>query len=236
VRVRGVCATVYNDRRQFVGIRMFVPSLRGILIEKPGYQNPYDAPWRTLNGLMQFGQGSAPFQRIRVRGTLTYQSSRNGLYIQDGDTALLIHAKARETLAPGTEIEAVGFAALGTYSPELQDAVFRVIGKTEPIRPRPVSLDEMSRKNASDFFVLYDGLLVEIEGQIVERNESATHFLLKKGKTLLPVTLENRRAADVSLGLPGSVIRLTGICAARKDRNGDPEVFEILAALRRILN
>jgi hypothetical protein len=94
----------------------------------------------------------------------------------------------------------------------------------------------MSRKNASDFFVLYDGLLVEIEGQIVERNESATHFLLKKGKTLLPVTLENRRAADVSLGLPGSVIRLTGICAARKDRNGDPEVFEILAALRRILN
>ena len=77
VRVRGVCATVYNDRRQFVGIRMFVPSLREVLVEKPGYENPYDAPLRALNGLMQFGQGSAPFHRIRVRGTVTYQSPGN---------------------------------------------------------------------------------------------------------------------------------------------------------------
>jgi hypothetical protein len=45
-----------------------------------------------------------------VRGTVTYQSPGNDLYIQDGDLALLIHAKAQEKLAPGTEIEAVGFA------------------------------------------------------------------------------------------------------------------------------
>ena len=38
VRVRGVCATIFNDRRQFVGIRMFVPSLREIFVAKAGYQ------------------------------------------------------------------------------------------------------------------------------------------------------------------------------------------------------
>ena len=37
------------------------------------------------------------------------------------------------------------------------------------------------------------------------------------------------RAAAASLGLPGSTVRVTGICAALKDRNGDPESFEILA-------
>jgi PAS domain S-box-containing protein len=231
VRVRGVCATVYNDRRQFVGIRMFVPSLHEILVEKPGSGDPYNAPLRPLNGLMQFGQGSAPFQQIRVRGTVTYQSPGNGLYIQDGDWALLIHAKAQERLAPGTEIEAAGYASLGTYSPELEDAIFRVTGKTTPVRPRPVGLGEITKKRSSDFFVPYDGLLVQIEGQVVEHNETATQYnlLLKQGQTLFPVTLEKSAARGKNVGLPGSTLRVTGICAAVKDRNGDPDSFEILA-------
>ncbi len=231
VRVRGVCATAYNDRRQLVGMRVFVPSLHEVLVEKPGYENPFDAPLRTLNSLMQFGQGSAPFHRIRVRGTVTYQGPGNDLYIQDGNWALLIHAKAQEKVAPGTEIEAVGFGSRGTYSPELQDATFRVIGKRAPIRPRRIGFDEITKRKVNDFFVPYDGLLVQIEGRVVERSESATQhrLLLKQGQAVFRVSLDERALADEKVGLVGSVIRVTGICVALKDRNGDPEAFEILA-------
>jgi PAS domain S-box-containing protein len=231
VRLRGVCATVYNDRRQLVGIRMFVPSLHELFVEKPGYANPFDAPLRPLNSLMQFGQGSAPFHRVRVRGTVTYQIPGNDLYIQDGDLALLIHAKAQEKLAPGTEIEAVGFGSLGTYSPELQDATVRVIGKTASIRPRPIAFDEITRQKVNDFFVPYDGLLVQIEGRVVERSETATQhrLLLKQGQAVFPVLLDDRAVADETVGSVGALLRVTGICAALKDRNGDPEAFEILA-------
>ena len=231
VRVQGACGTLYNDRRQMVGIKMIAPSLRQISIVTPGLRNPYDAPLRELNGLLQFGQGSAPFHRIRVRGTVTFQRPGKDLYIQQGEQALLIHSKTDIAAPPGTEIEAAGFGSLGTYSPELQDAVFRVIGKAKPIEPRTVTSKEVTQKTATAFYVPHDGQLVRIEGTVIERNDSATQqrFLLKQGETVIPVMLGNGGAAKESVGLPGSVVQVTGICAAVKDHNGDPESFEILA-------
>ncbi len=129
VLVKGVCATVYTDRRQLAGIKIVVPSLKQISVLAPGHSNPVDAPLRPLNGLLQFGQGSAPFHRFRVRGTVTFQSPGKDLYIQDGSLALLVHTRSKGLVAPGTEIEASGFAALGGYSPEMRDAVFWVISK-----------------------------------------------------------------------------------------------------------
>ncbi len=231
IRVRGACATTYNDRRQLVGIKLFVPSLHGISVVKQGYRAPYDAPLRELSGLLQFGQGSAPFHRIRVRGTATFQRSGKDLYIQHGDLALLIHTGTDEIVTPGTEIEAAGFGSRGTYSPELQDAVFRVIGHVRPIAPRSVRAAELTKKAASAFLVPYDGQLVRIDGEVLEHTETTTqhNLLLKQGGTLFPVRLERSVFPNESIGTPGSVVRVTGICAATKDRNGDPESFEILA-------
>ena len=80
VRIRGVCATNYNDRRQLVGIKLAAPNMSAITILTPGNTNPFDAPLRPLNGLLQFGQGSAPFHRLRVRGTVTFQHPGGSLY------------------------------------------------------------------------------------------------------------------------------------------------------------
>ena len=231
VRIRGACASVYNDRRQLVGIKLISPNLQEIEVVTKGFRNPYDAPLRPLNSLLQFGQGIAPFHRIRVRGIVTYQKPGKILYIQEGDSSLEVHAKSEELVAAGTEIEAAGFGALGTYSPELQDAVYRVIGKGAPIKPRKVDSSAILKKKLTVFYVPFDGQLVEIEGTVVEHNQSATQhtFLVKQGKRLVPVKLERSATADDGMGVPGSVIRVTGICAAVKDRNGDPESFEILA-------
>ncbi len=231
VRVRGSCATNYNDRRQLVGIQVFAPNLHEVRIEKTGYRNPFDAPLRQLNSLLQFGQGSAPFHRIRVRGTVTFQQPGKNLYIQQGSLALLVHPASNQIVAPGTEIEAAGFGSHGTYSPELQDAIFRTLGRTQLIDPVTVNAKEVSKQTANSFFVPYDGRLVRIEGAVLQHNETATEhrLLLKQGPTFFPVRLAKTAFADESIGQPGSTIRVTGICAAIKNRNGDPESFEILA-------
>jgi hypothetical protein len=70
VLIRGVCGTIFNGNRQFVGIKMFVPSLRSITVEKPSRDNPFDCPLRPLNGLLQFSRDTVPYHRIRVRGTV----------------------------------------------------------------------------------------------------------------------------------------------------------------------
>jgi PAS domain S-box-containing protein len=231
VRVEGACATVYNDRRQFVGIKVIVPDLRHISIVGTGTRNPYDAPLRGLNGLFQYGDGRTPFHRIRVRGTVTFQRPGKDLYLQRGSTALLVHTTGKEVVQPGTEVEAVGFGALGTYSPELEDAVFRVIGRTAPIQPRKIGDVTITQTKSIGFYVPYDGQLVQIEGTVGEHTDGATRhqLLLKHGDHLVTVRLEKSAFADEDIGVPGSLIRVTGICAAVKDRNGDPESLEILA-------
>ena len=231
VLVKGVCAGIYNDRRQLTGFKLVVPSLRDVSVITPGSRNPYDAPLRELNALLRFGQGSAPFHRIRVRGTVTFQSPGNDLYIQHGSLALLVHTTSTEPVKPGTEIEAAGFWGFGTYSPVLQDAVFRVIGQTTPIKPQYLADGKTAEKMLADFYAPYDGQLVQIDGTVVEHSESATlhYILLKQGAKLVPVKLERRALSTESVGVPGSTIRVTGICAAVKGNHGDAESYEILA-------
>ncbi len=231
VRIRGACATIYNDRRQLLGLKLIVPSLREISVVTPGHRDPFEAPLRELNGMLQFGEGSAPFHRIRVRGTVTFQRPGKDIYVQQGDLGLLIHSNWSQLVTPGTEIEAAGFEAAGTYSPELDEAVFRVIGHGTPIEPRDISEGEIKKLTAAQFHLPYDSQLVRVEGTIVEHNESAFQhqLLLKVAGRLIPVRLEKSAFADEGIGLPGSVIRVTGICVAVKNRNGDLESFEILA-------
>jgi PAS domain S-box-containing protein len=231
VRVKGVCATIYNDRRQLAGVKLVVPSLRDISVITAGSRNPYDAPLRELNGLVRFGQGSAPFHRIRVRGTVTFQNPGKDLYIQHGSLALLVHTTSTERVTPGTEVEAAGFAELGTYSAVLQDAVFRVIGQTTPVQPQRIDDSKIAKNVSADFFVPYDGQLVQVDGTVVEHSETATlhYILLRQGARLVPVKLERKTLTTEDVGVRGSRIRVTGICAAVKDSNGEPESYEILA-------
>ncbi len=67
VRIRGACATIYNDRRQLVGLKLIVPSLREISVVKPGQRDPFKAPLRELNGLLQFGASDGRRQNPRPR-------------------------------------------------------------------------------------------------------------------------------------------------------------------------
>jgi PAS domain S-box-containing protein len=143
-----------KPRRQLVAVRIATPSFHEISLLKAGNGDPYDAPLRELNGLMRLGQGSAPFHRVRMRGTVTFQRPGQDLYIQKGDLAIRILSITNEAVAPGMEIEAAGFGAVGAYSPELRDAVFKVIGRNEPIEPRLVTVAEMTKMGTQDFQII----------------------------------------------------------------------------------
>ena len=90
---------------------------------------------------------------------------------------------------------------------------------------------EIIKQRDTNFYVPFDGQLVSTEGRVLEQSETASehHLLLKQGATLFPVKIAKSALGGESLTLTDSVIRVTGICSAVKDRNGDPESIEILA-------
>ncbi len=231
VLLRGVCGTVYNGHRQFVGIRMFIPSLREIAIEKPSRDDPFDCPLRPLDGLLQFGRDTVPYHRIRVRGTVTYQSPAGEMYLEQGNLTLLLHAETSNRVPLGAVIEAAGFAAQGTYSPELQNAIFRVIGKGSVGEPLLIKASQIIETRNSALYIPYDGQLVRMRGQVVGLEEASHErtILLNDAGTVFPVKLHKELNDNSSRIFPGSLVQVTGICSANTNKNGDPESFQILA-------
>jgi hypothetical protein len=87
VKVTGVCATLYNQNNQLVGVWVVVPTPQQVSVEEPPLADPFSAPLRPISRLMIFTGANASAHRVRVQGTVTLQRPR-GVFIQDGAQGL----------------------------------------------------------------------------------------------------------------------------------------------------
>jgi diguanylate cyclase (GGDEF)-like protein len=230
VTARGVCGTDFNDRRQFIGLRMFVASLGDIKVEQPAPADPFDLPLRPLSGLMRFENREGAISRIKVRGVVTYSDSGQRFYLQDGNEGVFVQSTQAFAGALGSPMEVVGYPAVGRYSPTLVDAVFRVEGAAHPLAGLPqrasamIALDENGSPSAP-----YDAVLVQLKGRLLEEVPGTDEdlLLLRDGATVftarLPRTNPHRRTLEV-----GSLLSLTGVCSAKANEAHEARSFELL--------
>ena len=230
VSVRGVCGTVFNDKRQFIGLRLYVQNLADVNVEHPATTDPFDIPSRALGSLLQFGdQEGGAISRVKVRGIVTYSRPRQGLYIQDGAQGIFVQS-TQATRAPlGSRVEAVGYPAAGRYSPKLDDAVFRVVGTVPPLVGLSQAASAMIVYNDGSSAAPYDSVLVQLKGRLVEAVPRVDEDLLflRDGMAVItarmPRSGENRRSL-----VPGSLLSITGICVANADETHEARSFDIL--------
>ncbi|MGN6552618.1 MAG: hypothetical protein ACTHLW_02650, partial [Verrucomicrobiota bacterium] len=93
VRVRGVCSTVFNRQRQLFAIRLMVPRLADLTVEKLAASDPFDVPTQNIGSMLQFTPQGSYGHRVKIEGTVTYQQLGNALYIQDEKYGLYIQTK-----------------------------------------------------------------------------------------------------------------------------------------------
>jgi len=229
VTIQGVCGTVFNDKRQFVGLRLFVSNLDQVKIEKPAPADPFGIPVRSLGSLLQFNSGEGAISQIKVRGVVTYFEPGQGLYIQDGQQGLFIQTGQLTPVALGSQLEVVGYPASGRYSPKLEDAVFRVVGPPIPLAPPPHAASDMIVTNDGFSSAPYDSVLVQLKGRLIEEFPRANEDLLlfQDGTSVFTATLartgQNHRALT-----KGSLLSISGVCAANADEAHEARSFEIL--------
>jgi diguanylate cyclase (GGDEF)-like protein len=230
VTVRGACGTVYNDRRQFVGLRMFVASIGDVKVERPAPADPFDLPLRHLDRLLRFGEQGGAVSPVKVRGVVTYSEPRQGFYIQDGAEGIFVQSGQMSPVAVDSQLEVVGYPVIGRYSPTLEDAVFRVVGAVHPLAGLP---EEASRMIVVDqdgtSAAPYDAVLVQLKGRLLEEVPGTDEdlLLLRDGATVytarLPRPNPHRRALEV-----GSLLSLTGVCSAKANETHEVRSFELL--------
>ncbi len=215
VRARGVIGTRFNPNRQIVGLVLFVGSPGDLTVLEPGAADPFSAEVRPIYQLLQFSPKGEPGHRQRVRGVVTMHGPGSDFYLEDATGALQIQTDD-VTAKTGDQVDAVGYAAPGEYSPILQDAVIRRAGSgRSPSAPVITPEEALTGK--------FSNQLVAIEGRLLSHvaNSAERRLILQAGNFTFDAELgaggKGGPAFDALRA--GSVVRLTGICSVQVDRS-----------------
>jgi len=233
VEVRGACGTLFNNRRQLVGVQLFVPDVAQVTVEQRVNSDPYSLPVLPTTSLMRFNPATAGGHRMRVRGVVTLNRPGEGIVVQDAAGGVLVETAQTQDVQPGTVVDAVGFPSAGRYAPILEDGDFRVRGKAALPTPR-----ELTAANGAS--AQHDAEIVRIDATLIDQSEHG-HFkvlTLQQGNLTFTALLEN--AGRFGTFENGSYLRLTGVWSVETDRYRRPTKFEIrlrsagdIAVLRR---
>lgn len=208
VRVRGVCSTQFNHRRQLIAIRLMVPRPEDFAIEFPAPEDPFAIAARPIGSLLQFAPQEAFGHPVKVAGTVIYFEPGVRLFLQEGENGLEVQTKQREALQLGDRVEALGFPSKGNYTPIVQDAIFRKISAGQPVQPSPVTVNDALKGN-------HDCRLIQVTAKLLDRalHGSERYLILQDGDFIFHAYLKQAKGSDAFVGLAnGSRLAVTGVC------------------------
>ena len=224
VSVRGACGTLFNRRRQLVGVQLFVPTMEQMRIEAAGSADPYQLPILPINSLLQFTPAAAAGRRIHVRGAVTLVRSGQWIFVQDASGGAVVKTSSRSEVNRGDVVDATGFPTPGMYAPILSDGDFRKLGSGD--LPAPVDMTNVTSLSAD-----HDAELVTIQGYLVDQSrQGPEHVLtLQLGDSIVVGQIEERQLTDRvrSFG-KGSLLQLTGVWSPEMDENRKPLSYRVL--------
>ena len=208
VEVDGLFFNQHNVSRQFVRALLFVPSGVAITTRVAAPAAPFDLPVRPVRSLLQFERGGRVGHRLHVRGVVLHRAECGWLWIRDGDHGLRVVARQGEAVAPGDWVDVVGFPTQGSYTPAMEDAVYRRSATGEaPAAARPADIRAA---------IAHDSDLVALEARLVEarRTPEGVTLLLGWQGELVPASLELSGGDKLPpTWVAESVVSATGICA-----------------------
>ena len=227
VTIQGVCGTVFNDRRQFIGLRLFVSSLKDIVVNRPPPFNPFAVPFRPLGGLLQFSDSINFVGQIKVRGTVIWSQPGSGFYLQDDTTGAFVESPETNELNVGTEVEVAGYPTMHNALPALRASAVRVLHAKVPLRALPRSAADMIVVQNGFITTPYDSRLVRLHGTVLQElpGTSVDVLILQDGNVVFSASMPNfRKLRHVE---PGAIVNVTGVCAVNLDEIHEASSFQV---------
>jgi PAS domain S-box-containing protein len=213
VAIRGACGALFNDKRQLVGIQLWVPSLEQVRIEHAAPSDPYALPILPTSSVMQFTPERVVGHRLRVQGVVTLDRPGQFISVQDASSGVVVLSRQSTPVQPGDRVDAVGFPAPGRYTPVLEDGEFRKIG--HGTLPKPVDLTHATTLSGTQ-----DAELVKIQGRLIDQSMQGEDVVLtmQTGSFTFTARLEKAHADDKVRRIPvGSLLETTGLWSTETD-------------------
>jgi diguanylate cyclase (GGDEF)-like protein len=216
VRIRGVACSLFNSRKQIVGIQLRFADLNAVMVEDASSQSWSDLPFSPVHALGSFQPGQRVDRLTHVRGVVTLWWPDRMLCIQDERDGLCALTAQTGVLHPGDWVDVVGFAESRDYAPVLVDARFELASGHEP--PLATAMEAKQALAGRS-----DAQLVEIEGQVIglDRSGEDPTVLLAAGDLVFSASLPRSSGGQGIFRLEeGSVLRVRGVCRVEANPEG----------------
>jgi diguanylate cyclase (GGDEF)-like protein len=224
VIVRGVSGPRFNQRRQLIGIHLFVQSLAQFRVLQRGPTDPFSLPIQSLDTIMRYIPSVAPDHRIRVRGVVTANREGRFVSISDAGHGLFVRTFAAHDLRVGDLVDMVGFPTKADYTPVLEDVVYRKIGTGALPVPVVLTAREIFKGGA-------DAELVSIRGRLLAHTSTQQErelLVAADDRTFTAVLPKNRGPDSLPPLRDGSILELTGTCFVEVFPDETPRTVQIL--------
>ncbi|MEO7189566.1 MAG: response regulator [Vicinamibacterales bacterium] len=232
VHVVGAVGSVFNERRQLLGIRLAVPGLQYVTVIEPAGSNSLQLPVLPINTLMQFNpQKTENGHRVRIQGIATLWTAAGDLYVTDSTSGVVVHTGPGMAVTPGDRVDIVGYPAMGSYLPELRNADVQKRVPGEPPVPTYITADEALTGT-------YHAQLVQVDAYLVDqsRNVSEHVLTLRAGAhTFNAVIGSDTNALSLEHVRPGSLVRLVGVCLTEPEKSIGSTAYVSMVDFRLLL-
>ncbi|MDQ8205679.1 sensor histidine kinase [Pelagicoccus sp. SDUM812003] len=203
----GHCFYLHNGNRQFVRPILHTPiGIKPNILQPPVYSG-FAPPPRPVSSLFTFDTSEGNHgHRVHVRGVVTHHRPGRALWIRDDTQSLQIQSSQEELLAPGDLVSVLGFPTPGTYSPVLQDAEFKKLGKED--WPSPIDIEQLN------MITRHDSDLIRLKATLLEVQrypESIELTLDGLGTTVRASLITNAELGSLPDWRPGSLVSVSGI-------------------------
>jgi PAS domain S-box-containing protein len=222
VRVRAVCGSKVNTRRQWDGVVLYIPSAEVIEVRRPAPPDLSVLAPRTVESLSQFDPDLGPGEPVKLMGRII---SRRGpaIALQDSTGGIAVELQPGQPGGTGDRVEVLGFLYRRGNMWALEDGQSRLVnGMAEAPGPLDVSAAEVAAGG-------YSSTLIRVQGTLLEQfpaGETDHVFLLQSTdetggqRVIFPAVLPRDQLTQELIDLqPGTRLRLSGACGMPYDRS-----------------
>lgn len=208
VRLQGICFYQFNKARQAINPLLQIPHGQKVQVLRAAPTHPFSIAERPIQTLLQFSAEDLFSHRVHVSGVVTHAVLGEGFWLSGPTAGVRVLSQQTDPLCVGDKVSVLGFLSRGDYSPSLEDAVFRKLGKDQ--LPTPIFLS--SPRSALE----HDQALVQLDADIVERWRvpDGTRITLEAdGDHFVAQLRHEERDREMAGSWPtGSRVRVSGIC------------------------
>jgi signal transduction histidine kinase len=144
VIVRGTAAGVFSWQRQLLAPIVVAASDADLDVARPS-RPANTLPVVTIRSLFHYSPDGFPQHRVRVRGQLLGRHTGKRLTVRDATSGLFVEASDSGELAPGDQVELLGFPEMREHSLWLTKTVVRKLGTGQPPTPIASSVPDALR-------------------------------------------------------------------------------------------